>query len=630
MLGILILAFIFMVLLKINGSSSGYWNYSVTDNGNVKQGILVGTPKPIRSDEWLVQTPFALSQLYQKDKLATDNSSLGEGKVPLMMSLPTKHLSSFFRPQNWGFFFLNPERGFSFYWNYKIFGLFISFFLLLMIVTKSNFWISFFGSVWLLFSGFIQWWFSTSVVENLIAFNVIFVSIAYILKGKNIGTLVLNSLLLAIFGVNFVLIFYPPFQVPLTYLLIFLLVGYFLRDVKLDDLKERGVFKFISLLIVALVSIFVVGKFLIDTKDTIKMIMNTAYPGKRAFVGGDVSLGQYFAGYYGIFMSQGNFPAFLGNVCEASNFIVLYPMIFFGGFGELFGRKRDPLLLSLLGYLIIISVFMLIGFPLIISKLTLFSFVSGPRAIIGLGFANIIFVSLLLSMNKGIKNNKTLVFLLTFIVLLLSLIFGNYLRNLAPDFVKMEFILGLSIYLSIIIYLFLKKENIIAAFLISLLAFSGTFTINPINKGLPMLYQKELSEYAIQQEKADPGAVWIVYDSYTLANFLKASGINTFNGVQYTPKINDFRKIDKSGNYEEVYNRYAHVAVEVPSQPNEISFKVFQADLFQLSISPCSQELADIKVKYYLFSKKPDPKNIQCLRQVNQSPVSGTWIYKRN
>ena len=125
-----VILFSVMILFKLHGSSIPYWNTIISDGGSEREGILVGSPRGIRSDEWLVQTPFMLSQVNQRDQFSIENKSLGQGNVPLLMGLPTKHLSSYFRPQNWGFFFLDSERGFSFYWGYKIFALFLGFFLL--------------------------------------------------------------------------------------------------------------------------------------------------------------------------------------------------------------------------------------------------------------------------------------------------------------------------------------------------------------------------------------------------------------------------------------------------------------------------------------------------------------------
>src|SRR5688572_22892814 len=134
--GCLILYFIF-VCLKWHNSSIPIWNQVVNDGGKSKRGLVAGTPLSIRSDEWLVLSSFILSQ--QKKNFPVSNEALGYGKIPLIMGLPTNNLVSIIRPTLWGFYFLDSERGFAWYWNFKIFPFLITSFLLLMLFTGNNF-----------------------------------------------------------------------------------------------------------------------------------------------------------------------------------------------------------------------------------------------------------------------------------------------------------------------------------------------------------------------------------------------------------------------------------------------------------------------------------------------------------
>ena len=60
-----LLSFIILIILvlgKFNGSSLGIWNNIVEPNNNINTTII-GTNKEIRSDEWSVNTPYAVSEL---------------------------------------------------------------------------------------------------------------------------------------------------------------------------------------------------------------------------------------------------------------------------------------------------------------------------------------------------------------------------------------------------------------------------------------------------------------------------------------------------------------------------------------------------------------------------------------
>ena len=110
-LGLCGLLFLLCVALRINGSSSSFWYFKLGELDEAK-GLIAGSPKPTRSDEWMVWTPAILSQLNHRPPLPVTNPSLGAGAAPLLMSIPVRHYSMLFRPQLWGFFFLDAEHGF--------------------------------------------------------------------------------------------------------------------------------------------------------------------------------------------------------------------------------------------------------------------------------------------------------------------------------------------------------------------------------------------------------------------------------------------------------------------------------------------------------------------------------------
>ena len=53
--------FVLCVLMQLNGSSIGCWAQWL-GTGDAEQGLLFGLSRDIRSDEWAVSTPMALSQ----------------------------------------------------------------------------------------------------------------------------------------------------------------------------------------------------------------------------------------------------------------------------------------------------------------------------------------------------------------------------------------------------------------------------------------------------------------------------------------------------------------------------------------------------------------------------------------
>ena len=287
--------FIFLVIFKIHGSSISIWSQFIPNQSKESDGLIVGSPKLVRSDEWSVFTPFAISQFQSNPRFPINNENLGSENVPLITNIPTAHFSAIFRPQFWGYFFLDLERGFSFYWNFKVIGLFLSFFFVLMLLTLNNFWLSILGSLWVYFSSFTQWWFSIHLPELLTSFGMIFISLIYIVLSGKKFLIFFSFLLLTIFSINFCLFFYPPYQVLLGYLLLFLLIGFFYQRFTWGDFKNQINLKSVCLIGFLFVFMVVIYFYYIDIKGTLELMMNTLYPGKRRSSGGGISLMRYFS-----------------------------------------------------------------------------------------------------------------------------------------------------------------------------------------------------------------------------------------------------------------------------------------------------------------------------------------------
>ncbi len=65
-------------LLDLNGSSSAMLSRYI-DRAPPTLGIVAGSPKAIRSDEWSVQTPWILSQIHQHPPFPLRNVAVGAG-----------------------------------------------------------------------------------------------------------------------------------------------------------------------------------------------------------------------------------------------------------------------------------------------------------------------------------------------------------------------------------------------------------------------------------------------------------------------------------------------------------------------------------------------------------------------
>lgn len=625
LIGALVL-FSFSVLLKLHGSSIGSWDIYVKTGGNGPRTII-GEPKGIRSDEWLVQTPFILSQT--KKGLPVKNKALGGNKDPLLLSLPVKHYSAIFRPQNWGFFVFGTERAFSFYWNAKIFGLLVSTFLLLMLLTRNNFWASVLGSFWIYFSGFIQWWFSTSMPEMITYIFFVIISLVYILFSSKRSLALLSSAVLAISSINFALFFYPPFQIPLFYLSVFIILGFLLQKTYRQQLLKELSFKLLVLISTGLFVAAVFYFYYIDIKSTIEVVMNTVYPGRRVSSGGEMSVLRFFSGFTGLPIDEKRLPVGFENASEASNFLLLFPIVFLMLFREFaLGIKIKPLFVTFSFYIFIITSWILIKTPELIARISLLGMAPSKRAMLGLGLASVLLVTLYLSERSEDKIDKSYVVFSLILTTVALTLYGFILKFTDPDFFRYRYIFLIVVVFSFVSYFLITRRKRLFALMIVMVVILPNFLINPLSDNLDFIYGKDISE-EIAPLLLDKNSKTAVFGGYLYANLLKASGVNVFNGVNYTPKRNDLEVLDPEKKYEQIYNRYAHIGmVESKTNTDEVKFNLIGTDSYSIEIDPCSEKLNKIGIDRLVFTYQPDPKVLDCLVEVQRSSVNNILLYK--
>lgn len=630
-LGLLLALFVLCLTFRINFSSIGQWDYYMPDEHQESSGLLLGFPKVTRSDEWLRNTPYLISQ--HRHGFPIINDSLGSHNDPLLLNTPVRHFSTFFKPQDWGYFIFDIERGFSFYWAYKVFGLITSFSLLLLLLTRNRFWLSLTGTLWLYLSASIQWWFSVFTAEMLIAFFVVFISLVYVLQSERKPTIAFSALLLAVFSVDFILIFYPPFEIPLSYLLLFLLAGLLLQRGRLGRVKEHWLFRVVVLCGVAITISLTMGYFYRDAESTIKAIAATVYPGTRVSSGGSVNITEYFSGFTLVPYDDNGFPRPWGNASEASNFIFLFPLVIVAAARNLYLKRRNSTLIySLSVFAILISVWILWGTPLIIAKLSLMSFSTAERAILPLGVCSIILTMVFLSNeDRADRVDRRFAVATAAGVFILLIFYGFLLKDFDAAFFRYRYLLLLALVFSAISYFLLSRRY--AMFSLTILITTGVFTIlvNPISTGMDAILDKQVYKTAYAIESEYPDSRWLAYGGNTLATFLKSSGMHVMNGIMYTPDLEFHRALDSQGEYEDIYNRYGNsVFMEAAEDRDpDVEYSLIFRDTYAVLIDPCSPKLEELGITNFAFSYRPIEEKNPCLELMQVVEDSNVWFYGR-
>ena len=592
-----VLVIVVIVTFNLNGSSLGVWDKYVSqrDDGK-KTDVIFGQNREVRSDEWLVQTPFYLSQAEEDFSLVNEDYSLNGQNMIIAYNSPVKDITVIGKPFNWGFFFLGRDRGLSFYWAMKLVVMVLLGFEVLMILTKRKKALSLIGSFALTFSPAVQWWFMQHV-GDLIFFTlglmIAFYHYFYNHDKKWLRTLMM--LLVVIFGIGFILVIYPAHQVMLAYLLIFYFVGlliYYSKKVSwdlLDVVLIGGAVLFIGGVMV---------HFWLTSKDALLASLNTLYPGKRVSTGGKWTIGEFFS-----FLTNWKIPfedINYSNNSEVALFYHFFPTVFLASPFVLFGKKdsEQKLLGRILMIFCLFSIFWItVGLPKWLAEITLLSYVPPLRAILTFSFA-----ACLLSIwfIAYIWREDVIPIWYKFILLAVNAwsyfyaITHSKMDNYFSDFETIAVaVLGTVI---LAFALFGWRRLFYLAF-VALVIVSGFF-VNPVVEGTGAIFEKTLAKEIQKIDQQDPGKVWLSEDE--LYNFTPTLGVKSFNTVRFYPDIAAWKKIDPKEEYEKYYNRYAHTRAFIAKE--DTKFILDRPDMFSVTLNFEDAEKLGID---YVISKRP-------------------------
>jgi len=604
--------FILLVGLHIHQYSLPCWGHYIHEEEHA--GVLLGTPQEIRSDDWAVEIPLMLSQLSHKPPFPVINSNIGIGANQLApLKLPVWHVLAIFKPTTWGFF-LGADTGLAWMWWSMVLGFFYSFFLLFMLISRNRFFLSIMGSLFLLFSPFFQFW-SLHGSEIPIFMALTFISFAYLAFSSDKRIILASGVLLGWFSGCFMLNFiYPPIQVPLAHLLVFLTGGFVASRYSELHFRQAVVVRLsgfgMSLAIVTLA----VAVFYIDTREVITILQNTVYPGKRISTGGDFEFWKLFSNNFFIhlyaFFQHGVEAASLakwgatGNICEYASFIFFFPALLLAVITRcaLARKAVDPLSLALGGYIIIVLVYLFLGFPEWLSRLTGFSLVPSFRGPMGLGIADTALLVAVLSKPAYFELPKIIKIIIA--TLLAALLLSSAIDLFAKwPLAPIAFLMAASVAVALAFYFLLSARFSRTALAVLVgLSILSTGWFNPIVRGGSDIFSNSTLGRAILEADARQGATsrWAAFMGFgALANIFRILGVNSLNGVYPYPQFDLWKKLDPFGKVVDVYNRYGF-ATFVPCLDSDVAFFAPNPASFMIGINPSSQVLRNLGVTHCL------------------------------
>lgn len=609
--------FVFLVINKYHFSSVSCFDaYIQPGMGSVYVHPIFGEARAIRSDEWLVNLPRALTGVYTNFSQYNDIVS-GTSTTNISASGLFLNYSALAKPVDWGYYLFGIEYGLAWHWGFKMVFGFLFVFELFYIVTRNDRMFSLFGAALTWFSTYNMWWSTVTWLWTGCAAIVLFY---YFIKEEKTKKRWLWGIGIAIFGTSFTVELYPAWLVPAGFVFLSLLIWVFLsqkEDWKKFRLVDWGIGVCCILIMASIVLVY-----LINFREYMDAITNTVYPGERVSFGG-YSLDKML-GYFSSVLT-GYFPSV--NPCEPACFMVVYPLAYIVGVIALIKTKGKNLLLWMLFVpLMLLSAYCYMELPEVFARITLLTYSTPFRAVDVLGFllAIILVVSLTeIKKSNGIK----LYFSVPIVLFCISLaIKYSWAREESRKIKLLVLLIAVAVMIIEILVLSCKQEKArrVALSMACIFLIVTGMSIHPLNHGLDAIMSKPVAGVIKDIVEQDEDAKWIATNSIVNGNYLIACGASTYNSINYIPNMELWDKLDPSKKYDEVYNRYAHVEVRLVDDVT--SMELIGVDYFALNLS--YDDIKTIGIDY-IFSVCP----LESKEKIDFELVyeeAGVYIYSCN
>lgn len=587
---ILILCMIF----QISGSSIGCWENVL--GYRTDRGVLAGISRPIRSDEWAIFTPMALGQVENGFEYMNDNL---RGGYPTDMFIiygqPVKDISMIFRIPQIGYLLFGASAGLSFYWCFRFIALLMASFEFLMLITNKNKRLSFLGAIVILLSPTIQWWYSTNeLIEMIVAAEVGLVLFDKYFKESNFKLRTLYMAVIFICIGTFILSFYPAWMVPVAYIFLPFLIWIIVENRKNIKFTKGDIIAFI---IIALIFAGLMARIFVKSWDTIITMLNTAYPGKRLLLQRGSPL--VYIGF--MINSLLTIVTSFDNPCDMSVMMDFWPVaLILLGIYVLKEKKKDILVTMSLVVVLILNAYYLFSAPEWLAKISLLSKSWYGRIYQIFGLLNIFILFRILS-NTEFKFKKVWAFVISAVVSGLCIMTAKYYY---PTKVTLIIAGALFAVFTLIFYSILRyteNKKLFTWVIIVFMLVIGSL-VNPVRSGINLVKEDPLLN-AIEEINHEEEGVWSLIEiGLPEINLPNVVGAKTLNSSSVYPNLELWRKIDENNQYEEIYNRYAHIFITLVPNEEETRFELLAADVMRIFIR--YEDLEKLGVNYIVRGAK--------------------------
>jgi hypothetical protein len=590
-----------LVGLRLHGFSLAAW-HGVID-GSPAPEVLLGAPRPVRTDDWLVHLPLAFAQLRHDPPFPPGNDLVGFGQsawVPL--ELPVAHPLTLLRPELLGFF-LGPDVGLAWLWWARVLGLFGVWLAVLARVGGGRLGLAAAGSALLVASPFFQFW-SLNAAPMAIGAGLVFLAGTGLARARRPAAIAAAAAGLALAGGCFLLALYPPYQIVLGWLVLALGAGWLAAGRRRLPLGERAALRLAGGAAAALFVGAVGLAYLHAAGGALETMRHTVYPGARVETGGGVQAAALANASLGAPLWASEWEG-LGNVCEAASFLWIGPVAAAFALARSLSRREapDPVVAALTLYAGALAAYALVGFPGWLARATLLSQVPARRAVIGLGVADLLLAVRFLARAAPARPGERL--LAGGIAAAWGLALAACvpaLHGALPEAPTGALLAAAGANGALAYAVLAGRRRALPMVLLAVAAALSSLWFNPLARGgASYLAENPVAERILAIDREAGGSTtWAVFGAVDLANLFRAIGVHCLNGTLPVPQLAMWERLDPEGRYRDVYDRYGWASF-VATPATTASFATLADDAFAVYVNPGSPGFLGLGVTHVVL-----------------------------
>ncbi len=635
---VVILGVLILTALGISGTSTP----ELTSGKATDSSVIVGTPRAIRSDEWLVRTPMVIGQV-ERGFPRYAEVGVGVHDMSVISDLPTLGWPQLFRPHQIGFFVLPAANGFAFEWWAPAAFLMLGVYALMLVVFRDWRWAALSALV-MFGSPFFHWWYHPTTFGMLGWAAAAVAALLWSFESDSEGWGRWWRVVFAGYAAAcFALFLYPPSQIPVIFVLLAVVVGVTIPKLLEGSWRMRRIV--INSAVAVGAVLLVVAAFVITRRPALSAIAGTVYPGARREVGGTGSIETLFQGWYGweyVRSDIGMRGSVFANESEASSFLFLGLMLVLGlpfVWRSVFdlGRRTRLLAIAVLVAIAALLVHLLIGFPAIVNRITLLDRVTVNRVLLGLGFASVFFMVLLgtaladatIDRWRRVAAGALVTVIGASYVWSLGTLFregGAPVTPKAAAFTVLLFVIPAALWF---------WKPLVSMSALAVIGLAVSLPANPLVRGLDPLTSSPFATMVrdVHRDDGNDDGVWIA-DTWDSSSVITAAGVNNLSGVNLYPDADAWKILDSSSRYEDIWNRYAITEWMFDVSASAPVITLVHDDVVSIRLNPCGNELDQLGVNHIVtagraLTEGPTPACLTKVESINSPSGTPVTVFDR-